>query len=63
MLINDTYLMLYLSIARELIDELNANSAAGLITQRALPLISVLDQHTRKIERMIRDAQSQPASQ
>ena len=62
-MVTNTYLMLYASLVRELINELNSNSAAGLITHKALPLISVLDQHTTKLERIIRNAQSQPASQ
>lgn len=42
----------YIAAVRALIDELNRESASGLITARALPLISTVDRMTRTLERL-----------
>lgn len=39
-----------LSALRELLDELNAHAAAGLITHRALVLLNRVEQMTRALE-------------
>lgn len=62
MLVSETYFLFYVSAVRALLDELNANSAAGLIAHKALPLIATLDQHTSKLERLV-NAQSNPTPQ
>jgi hypothetical protein len=63
MIVSDTYLMLYASLVRELIDALNKESASGLITTRVLSLVTAIDKHTRTVERLIRNAQTRPTSQ
>ena len=46
----------YIAAVRALIDELNRESASGLITARALPLISTVDRMTRTLERLRKQA-------
>ena len=41
----------FIAAVSELIQELNANSASGLITLRALVLINIVQQHLSRIER------------
>jgi sugar phosphate isomerase/epimerase len=43
----------YLAAVRELLDELNAESASGLITFRCAVLISSVDRQTRTLERAV----------
>ena len=43
----------FVAAVRDLIEELNANAASGLITLRALVLINVVQQHLSRIERQI----------
>ena len=63
MVVSETYFLLYISAVRELIDALNKESASGLIPHHALPLLTVIDKHTRNMERLLRNAQSRPAPQ
>jgi hypothetical protein len=61
--VSDTYLLLYVSAVRELITALHKESASGLIPHNALPLLTVIDKHTRNIERLLRNAQIGSTSQ
>ena len=63
MVVSDTYFLLYISAVRELIDALNKESASGLIPHNALPLLTVIDKHTRNMERLLRNAQTHGPSQ
>lgn len=46
-----TDLRAYLAAVRALVDELNRESASGLITRHALVLIGTVDRMTRAMER------------
>lgn len=61
--LSETYFLLYLSLVKELVEELNREGGAGLITNKALLLSSQVDQHTRKLARIIHNAQANGSSQ